>query len=169
MTTSSTFPNKETFIYRQEFCFVLQKISKICTNPVQRPVFEKKIHWDPLGCKDVLEMNNTFKVCDDNDRANASIANRNPRLVEFLFDYASKNLAVLNLFIRDPYYTSYLKTEQISHINFIGNAGGLLGLCMGLSFVSVFEVFYHFVNNCWAAFDDNGCSGKKGKVIEIRE
>ena len=111
MTTSSTFPNKETFIYRQEFCFVLQKISKICINPVQRIVFEKKINWD-LSCKDVLEMNTTFKVCDDNDHANISIAGRNPRLVDFLFDYASKNLAVLNLFIRDPYYTSYIKTEQ---------------------------------------------------------
>jgi hypothetical protein len=31
-----------------------------------------------------------------------------------LFEYASQNLAVLNLFIRDPYYTKYLKSEQVN-------------------------------------------------------
>jgi len=38
------------------------------------------------------------------------------------------------------------KDEKISVIQFIANAGGLLGLCMGVSFVGLFEVFYHIFN-----------------------
>lgn len=170
MTTLSTFPNKETFLYRQEFCFVLQKIAKICKNPVQKRVFESKVIW-PTICQEVLEMNNTLKVCGINDIANETIANMNQRLVDFLFDYASQNLAVLNLFIRDPYYTSYNKTEQISAISFIGNAGGLVSLCLGMSFVSIFEVFYHLFNCIFTKFQNlfEYSGSSKAKIIEIKE
>ncbi len=170
MTTLSTFPNKETFLHRQEFCLVLQKIAKICKNPVQKRVFESKVNW-PTICQEALEMNNTLKVCGINDIANATIANRNPRLVDFLFDYAAQNLAVLNLFIRDPYYTSYSKSEQITAISFIGNAGGLVSLCLGMSFVSIFEVFYHLFNCIFTKIQNLfDCSEKsKAKMIEIRE
>lgn len=142
MITSSKFPNKETFIHRREFCFVLQKIAEICRNPAPKKVFESKALW-PTLCQEVIFMNNQLRVCDANDHANITIANTNQRLVDFLFDYASQNIAVLNLFIRDPYYTSYSRTEQITPISFIGNAGGLVSLCLGMSFISCFEVFYH--------------------------
>ena len=177
MTTSSTFPNKETFLYRPEFCYVLQKISKICNNDIQKKVFLSKIEWATVCvcacvcvCLDVLEMNNTKRVCDEKDNANTGIASSNQKLVDFLFDYAAKNLAVLNIFIRDPYYTSYSKNEQISTINFIGNAGGLLGLCMGMSFVSIFEVLYHFVNNLIVKLAAFCCfsQSNNGKIIEVR-
>ena len=60
--------------------------------------------------------------------------------------YAEENLAVLYIFIKDPYYTLIKKDVSMTTISFIGNAGGLVGLCMGLSFVSIFEVFYHCFN-----------------------
>jgi hypothetical protein len=169
MTTSSSFPNKETFLYRPEFCYVLQKISKICKNEIQKKVFLSKLDWKNV-CDEALEMNNTRKVCDEKDNADTQIASSNQKLVDFLFDYAANNLAVLNIFIRDPYYTSYIKNEQISTINFIGNAGGLLGLCLGMSFVSIFEVLYHVVNNFFVRFAEF-CSfyeSYNGKIIEVK-
>ena len=166
MTTTSNFPNRETFLYRPEFCFVLQKIARICINPVQRLVFEKKVTLQDC-CRQVLELNNTLSVCDETDRANVTLAASKPEILEFLLDYASKNLAILNLFIRDPYYTKYLKSEQITSISFIGNAGGLLGLCMGMSFVSIFELFYHCFNTLFTSCDDS-CGSKK-KIIEVEE
>jgi hypothetical protein len=33
-------------------------------------------------------------------------------------------------------------------VSFVANAGGLVGLCIGLSFVSIFEIFYHIFNAC---------------------
>ena len=47
---------------------------------------------------------------------------------------------------RDPYYTKIGRDEAMSTLSFISTAAGLLGLCMGLSFVSMFEVIYHFFN-----------------------
>ena len=60
--------------------------------------------------------------------------------------YAKRNVAVIKLFIRDPYYTNIKKDVAMSTISFLGNAGGLLGLCMGFSLVSAVEWVYHFLN-----------------------
>ena len=60
-----------------------------------------------------------------------------------MFEYASKNLAIVEIFFRDPYYTEFIKNEHISVLSFIANAGGLLGLCVGMSFLSIFEIVYH--------------------------
>jgi hypothetical protein len=40
-------------------------------------------------------------------------------------------------------------------VSFVANAGGLVGLCIGLSFVSIFEIFYHMFN----AVIKNICGG----------
>ncbi len=45
----------------------------------------------------------------------------------------------------------------MSMVSFVGNAGGLAGLCMGFSFVSLFEIFYHIFNAC--ATHACGCGG----------
>ena len=36
-----------------------------------------------------------------------------------------------------------MRDQKIPVIAFVANTGGLLGLCMGFSLVSVFEVLYH--------------------------
>ena len=77
---------------------------------------------------------------------NTTVIQQHLKIVNFLFKYAKNNLAVLNVFINDPFYTLIKRDEQISLISFIGNAGGLVGLCMGLSVVSIFEILYHIFN-----------------------
>ena len=144
-SSSTTFPNKETFFYRPEFCFVLQKISKICTDESRKNVFEISTQIKNI-CHLVLEMNNTFKACDTNDFPNSTVINANLQISEFMLEYASKNLAIVKIFYRDPYYTKFIKNEQISVLSFIANAGGLLGLCVGMSFLSIFEIVYHVVS-----------------------
>ena len=57
-----------------------------------------------------------------------------------IFKYARENVAILRtLSMKDPYYTSITKDEKI------GNTGGLLGLSIGLSAVSIFEMFFHMI------------------------
>ena len=68
------------------------------------------------------------------------------KMIEFLHQYASKNIAVLKIFLKDPYYTNIIRDRQITLINFVGNTGGLVGLCLGLSFISLFEGIYHIFN-----------------------
>ena len=63
-----------------------------------------------------------------------------------MLDYAQDNLSVVKLFIKNPYYTSIKRDLAMTQLDFIGNAGGLLGLCMGMSFISMFEIIYHCCN-----------------------
>ena len=168
MTTTSSFPNREMFVYRHEFCYVLQKIARVCVNPIQKQIFEQRIDFSDC-CKQILELNNTLRVCDKDDLADLTITSSRPAVVDFLYDYSAKNLAVLNMFIRDPYYTKYLKSEEITPISFIGNAGGLLGLCMGMSFVSIFEVFYHLSNKIFKAIQKCCNFGSKKKIAKVTD
>ena len=60
-----------------------------------------------------------------------------------IYNYAKSNLAIINIFIKDPYSKRFRKTEKMSRIAYIASSGGLLGLCMGFSFVSLAEILYH--------------------------
>ena len=44
---------------------------------------------------------------------------------------------------KDPVVTRIIRSEKIPIINFVAYIGGLLGLCMGFSLVSVFEIVFH--------------------------
>ena len=100
--TSSTFTKIKNFFLRPEFCYVLQKISIICMKDVQKQIFQSEYQLNNV-CKKVLEMNNTFKACNTNDKPNITVINSNPEISKFLFDYASKNLAIVKIFIKDSY------------------------------------------------------------------
>ena len=60
-----------------------------------------------------------------------------------IYNYAKRNLAIINIFIKEPYSKRFRKTEKMSRIAYIASSGGLLGLCMGFSFVSLAEILYH--------------------------
>ncbi len=49
------------------------------------------------------------------------------------------------MYIKDPVVTRILRDQKIPVIAFVANTGGLLGLCMGFSLVSVFEIVYHVI------------------------
>jgi len=46
---------------------------------------------------------------------------------------------------QDPVVTRIKRDQKIPLIGFVANTGGLLGLCMGFSLVSAFEIVYHCV------------------------
>jgi len=49
------------------------------------------------------------------------------------------------VFLRDPYYTLIARDGKTSQLDFLGTAGGLMGLCMGFSIMSIVELFYHLI------------------------
>ena len=93
------------------------------------------------NCNKILKYDNELGGCEgrlegfDDDN-----------MEKFLNDYARKNIAVLKIFLKDPYYTNIIRDRQITLTNFVGNTGGLVGLCLGLSFISLFEGMYHIFN-----------------------
>ena len=45
-----------------------------------------------------------------------------------IYNYARENLAIINIFIKEPYTKRFRKTEKMSRISFIASSGGLLGM-----------------------------------------
>ena len=56
--------------------------------------------------------------------------------MEAILDYAKDNLVMFNIFIKDPYAKRLMKDEKITKTAYIANSGGLLGICLLLSFLS---------------------------------
>ena len=93
------FPNKETFPFRHELCYVLQKVAKICSNPIQKVIFEPRLP-DSLICSDLVEMNRSKVICSANDDANIDEIAKRPSLVDFLFKYAEENFAIMYIYLK---------------------------------------------------------------------
>ncbi|XP_050088417.1 pickpocket protein 28 [Anopheles aquasalis] len=56
--------------------------------------------------------------------------------------YAKENLALVYVFVKDTYYRSFTKGELVGFTDFLSNVGGLLGLFLGFSIISLIEVIY---------------------------
>ena len=67
--------------------------------------------------------------------------------VKVMMLYCKDNLARVMVFVQKPFLTIYKRDQVMSYLQLVANMGGLLGLCMGFSMVSVDEIFYHMVLN----------------------
>jgi hypothetical protein len=143
--TFSKFPIKSAFPQHPDLCLTLNKVARICNNPIRAKVFEEDPDHNGTTCKEILNANNSLKLCNGNGFPNVSKINSNPKMTNFLFNYAENNFAALKVFIKDPYYTLIRCDEQMPLITFLGSTGGLLGLCLGFSLVSIFEIIYHAI------------------------
>ncbi len=66
-------------------------------------------------------------------------------MVVILYKYARENLALVNIYIKDPAVTKIKRDQRVPIIWFIANVGGILGLTMGCSLVTVFEIIHHIL------------------------
>jgi hypothetical protein len=58
-------------------------------------------------------------------------------LVEQVYRYCKDNLALVNVYIKSPVVTKIKRDQKIPVIWFIANLGGILGLCLGFSVITV--------------------------------
>ena len=80
------------------------------------------------------------------DYASIKDLENNKKIVDFILKYTKENIAMVWLFVRDPYYTSIKRDVEMTLTSFLGSAGGLVGLFMGFSLISLIEGCYHFIN-----------------------
>ena len=59
----------------------------------------------------------------------------NETLVNELHEYGKQNLALVHVMIQSPYVTKMKRDVAMTLTTYIANAGGLLGLCIGFSFI----------------------------------
>ena len=66
----------------------------------------------------------------------------NQTLVKEMYQYGRQNLALVHVMVQSPYVTKIKKDVAMSFVTFVANSGGLLGLCIGFSFISAVELLY---------------------------
>ena len=123
----------------------------------------------PTACDEVKAMIDVDGVCDIDNPDNPPEGDIKETMNEFVHEYAMENVAVIKLFVKDPYYTNNKRDKAITITTFIGNAGGLMGLCLGLSFISLFEVVYHFLFACLRTIFGSGSNNQKQNSVKWSE
>ena len=97
-------------------------------------------------------MPNITKYCGTNNRWRLNNKTLSRAIETEVYQYAHENLAIINIFIKESYTKRFRKAEKMSRISYIASSGGLLGLCMGFSFVSLAEIAYHIFLCCGLMF-----------------
>ena len=70
--------------------------------------------------------------------------------------YAKDNIAFIKVYMREPFAEVLQVSVKTTALDFISNIGGLMGLCMGFSLVTVAEIFYHGLDAVWIKFFSSG-------------
>ncbi|XP_076229162.1 pickpocket protein 28 isoform X2 [Nomia melanderi] len=71
-------------------------------------------------------------------------------------EYFAKNMAVVHLFFVETQFTKFVKNDLFGFTEFLSSTGGLLGLFMGFSFMSLVEVVYFMTLRIWCRIFRNG-------------
>ena len=147
--TSSLYPNGRAFVYRNEFCILSRSLVDKCNSSKRRPLEKmypnlcdvlkplsqidldqtcSKYHWPRIRS---TMFNCTLEACPIED---------------LIVKYARENLIVANVFMKSPFVTRFLKDQKDDIIDYVARAGGLLGLTMGFSIVSCFEIIFYLLS-----------------------
>ena len=66
----------------------------------------------------------------------------NDTLVNEMYQYGRDNLALVHVAIQNPRVTKMKRDVEMTFTRFVANTGGLLGLCLGFSFISGIEIIF---------------------------
>jgi len=61
-----------------------------------------------------------------------------------LYNAYEKDIAIVNIFFGEPTVFEFERSPRMTWLDFISSFGGICGLCLGISFVSVAEIVYWF-------------------------
>ena len=63
---------------------------------------------------------------------------------EATYDAYDRDIAFVTFYFEEPNIFEYFRQARMTTVNFISQVGGLMGLCLGFSFVSAIELFFWF-------------------------
>ena len=67
---------------------------------------------------------------------------------EQTYDAFETDIAVLYVYFGQPTTTEYIRVVSLSWVGFLAQAGGLIGACLGFSFISLVEERVEMINSC---------------------
>ena len=149
MVSTQTYPSKESFMYTKESCVLARKLISTCEDERRLSLVE----WYPNLCNQIEVLQRTNSFCRENSWSHASLNNRSDfDFSEFsstMAKYAKDNIALVKVFMREPFAEVLKVNVQTTTLDFISNIGGLMGLCMGFSLVTLAEILYHVLDAAW--------------------
>jgi len=165
--TTSSYPNRKTLTYREEFCIITKRLIKKCDSYKRKPLDREY----PSLCS-LIQPLKTIDFCPNNEwnlpkQFNCTPYQYDCPVVEAILDYAKANLVMFNIFIKDPYAKRFMKDEKITKTAYIANSGGLLGLCMGFSLVSAAEILYHCLFGLFSPICGGGRRNTKDRLYRV--
>ena len=145
--SSTLYPQREIFYYQKIFCYLASHIlQQTCRDDDRRFFMDKK---QPELCAILEDFDEYFgntTSCEDWP-TKYFVKNLEPdqKLLNDLYIYGRDNLAMIHVMIQSPYVTKIKRDVAMSFTNYVANTGGLLGLCVGFSFISILELIFW----CW--------------------
>ena len=148
------FPQRRNFFYQKTFCDIASQILQKTCDPPMSP--NRKFFLDkkqPNLCFILEEFSlyfgSTSNCSDWPENFFEKYKLPNETLAKELFNYGEDNLAMVHVMIQSPYITKIKKDVAMSFLNYIANAGGLLSLGLGFSFISGIEIIFWLCCFCY--------------------
>ena len=141
----ASYPEQKTFFNEKAFCDTASHIRQVtCKKNENRRIL---MHKDqPNLCPILEEFEEYFGNTSTCDKWPANYFEKydeeNEMLKNEVYNYAKENLALVNVAIQSPYSTLIKRDIAMTRTSYVANAGGLLGLCLGCSFISLIEIIF---------------------------
>ena len=154
--SSALYPQTHNFFHHERFCQVASHIwQETCQD--ENRTFYLNMKYPDL-CETLQQFDNYFgntTSCQNWPNNFLEInGSPNPTLVKQMVQYGRENLALVRVIMQSPYATKIKRDLAMTFTDFIANTGGLLGLCLGFSFISAVEILF-FIGCCCKEFKKN--------------
>jgi hypothetical protein len=157
---SSVFLNFFDFPY----CSVIervncQRISVI--NFTSQSILKKESVNCPLECDSMEFKWNIMQASFPSDnyrrylKRNPTVLKRFPNLTELSDDLIDSSVVAVKIYFNDMKYTRIVEKSAMNTLTFISNIGGILGLFLGLSLLSLVEIIELFLQIILIFFENN--------------
>jgi hypothetical protein len=138
------YPQLGNFFYQKTFCDVASHIWQVTCQEENRTFFMNM--KQPNLCLTLGAFEDYFgktSSCEDWPR-NYFNDYTDPvdTLVNELYQYGRDNLALVHVVIQSPYVTMIKRDVEMTFTSYIANTGGIIGLCLGFSFITGFELIF---------------------------
>ena len=156
MISTSSYPSGGSFMFTKESCILAKKLISTCEDERRVSLQE----WYPNICNQIEYLKRTNSFCIDNEWRQASLKNKSDfDFTEFsstLTKYAKENIAFVKIYLREPFAEVLKVSVKTTVLDYIANIGGLMGVCMGFSLVTLAEILYHVIDGIWAKYFSSG-------------
>jgi len=149
--SAADFPSMETFLKTWESCIVGKKLVDTCNDFRRGPLEEAY----PGICNLIKWIEDNDAFCKKDNVWDTLLLQSSPGEFDYqlfrtlLARYARENVAVVNVFLNAPQTQILGVNEKTSIIDAVSSVGGLLGLFMGFTFVTVAEIIYFGLSLGW--------------------